>query len=180
MAMTEREQRDFRSYCGSLLDKYGFHFTTTDPTTPIMFVIHKELQECLEANKALVGEVKNAASKINPEIFQFNTHGEARGFQVGRGLKWLIISIPVLVFFVIAAWWYRMANDVHQASFIIDNSANIHELVKRVKKIDDFYVIDFTAAQKDSITPYVEFRRVDTKTVRVYLGKGVNNPNQPK
>lgn len=103
MAMTEREQKDFRSYRGSLLDKYGFSFSPTDPTLPIMYVIHKELDACLDANKGLVEELRNAASKINPQVFEFKAQGEAKGFQVGIGLKWLILCIPILVLCTIGA-----------------------------------------------------------------------------
>src|ERR1044071_4302716 len=171
MAMTEREQRDFRSYCASLLDKYGFKFTTTDPTTPIMYVIHKDLEATIDANRELTSEVKTAASKINPKVFNFNTHGEAKAFQVGIGLKWLIISVPVILLCCIGTWWYSIASDVKQARAIINNAGNIGELIKRVKKIGDFYVIDFAAAQQDSIRPFIEFRRLNARIVRVYLGK---------
>jgi len=175
MGMTEREQKDFRSYFGGINDKYGFHFTTTDPTSPIIYVIHKELEACLDSNKAIVEEVKNASSKINPQVFEFKAQGEAKGFQVGIGLKWLILSIPILVFCTIGVWWYRMAQEVRQAELIIENSNNIRQLSKRIRKIDDVYVIDFTAAQKDSIMPYREYRKLDSKTVRVYLGKDISN-----
>lgn len=180
MAMTEREQRDFRSYCASLLDKYGFKFTTTDPTTPIMYVIHKDLEATIDANKELATEIKAAASKINPTVFNFNTHGEAKAFQVGIGLKWLIISAPVLLLCCIGTWWYSITSDVKQARMIINNSGNIGELAKRVKKIDDFYVIDFVAAQQDSIKPFSEFQRLNTRVVRVYLGKERSESNSFK
>ena len=66
-----------------------------------------------------------------------------------------------------------MANDVDRARTIIGASDNISELLKRTRKNNDgSYFIDFIAAKGDSIQYFVEYERLSSKTVRVYLGRG--------
>jgi hypothetical protein len=45
------------------------------------------------------------------------------------------------------------------------------ELMKRVKKDKQGYYLDFTAAKADSIQHFKEYQELNTKTVRIYVGK---------
>lgn len=172
MAMTEKEQRSIRAYCAFLLDEHGIHFPPEDPVIPALYVIHKEMQLNNTTNKAIASEVKEAAAKIKPTVFNFNNEDAAYQFQVGIAVKYIMIGSLVLLFTVAGIWYWSMANNVDQAKTIIEASENMGGLMKRVSKDKEgFYVIDFTAAKGDSIQRFKEFVQLDAKTVRIVVGK---------
>lgn len=172
MAMTENEQRSIRSYCALLLTEHGIHFSPDDPVIPALYIIHKEMQLNSTNNKAIASEIKEAAAKINPTVFNFNNEDAAYKFQVGIAVKYLLIGFLVLLFTVAGIWYWSMVYNVNHAKAIIETSGNIEELVKRVKKDKDgFYFIDFKVAKGDSIQPLKEFKKLDANTIRVYVAK---------
>jgi hypothetical protein len=169
--MTEKQQRGIRSYCAFLLTEYGIHFSPDDPVIPALYVIHKEMQLNSTSNKAIASEVKEAAAKINPKVFNFNNENAAFKFQVGIAVKYILIGSLVLLFTVTGIWYWSLVSNVEQAKTIIEASGSMGELMKRVKKDEGFYVIDFTAAKGDSIQRFKEFQKLDAKTVRIVIGK---------
>ena len=170
--MTEKEQRSIRAYCAFLLEEHGIDFSPDDPVVPALYVIHKEMQLNNTTNKAIASEVKDAAAKINPTVFQFNNGDAAYRFHVGIAVKYILIGSLVLLFTVAGIWYWSMVNNVNQANIIIEASGNMGGLMKRVKKDDEgFYVIDFTAAKGDSVQRFREFVQLDAKTVRIVVGK---------
>ena len=170
--MTDNEQRDLRSYCAFILKEYGFDIPPSDPVIPALYIIHKEMQLNNESNKAIASQVKEAASKINPTVFHFNTPGAAFKFQLGVAVKWILSGLLVLMLMALAIWYWSMVNNVEQAKTIIQTSANMTELIKRVKKDKEgYYFIEFTSAKGDSIQRFKEYQKLDAKTVRVYVGK---------
>jgi hypothetical protein len=172
MTMTEKQQRDIRSYCAFLLTEYGIHFSPDDPVIPALYVVHKEMQLSNASNKAIASEVKEAAAKINPTVFHFNSGGAAYNFQIGIAVKYLLIGSLVLLFTVAGIWYWSMVNNVDQAKTIIETSRSMGELLKRVKKDEEgFYIIDFTLANGDSIQRFREFQKLNAKTVRIVVGK---------
>jgi hypothetical protein len=172
MAMTEKEKRSIRSYCAFLLTEHGINFSPDDPVIPALYVIHKEMQLNNTNNKVIASELKEAAAKINPTVFNFNNEDAAYKFQVGIAVKYILIGALVLLFTVAGIWYWSMVNNVDQAKTIIEASRSMGELVKRVKKDEEgFYVIDFTMAKGDSIQRFKEFRKLDAKTVRIVIGK---------
>ena len=123
-------------------------------------------------NKAIGAEVRDAAAKINPTVFQFNNGDAAYRFHVGIAVKYILIGSLVLLFTVAGIWYWSMVNKVDEAKTIIEASGNMGELMKRVTKDKEgFYVIDFTAAKGDSIQRFKEFLQLDAKTVRIVVGK---------
>lgn len=172
MAMTEKEQRSIRAYCAFLLDEHGIHFSPDDPVIPALYVIHQEMQLNNTINKAIGAEVRDAAAKINPTVFQFNNGDAAYEFQVGIAVKYTLIGSLALLFTVAGIWYWSMVNEINQAKIIIETSGSMGELMKRIKKDNDgFYVIDFAAAKGDSILPFTEYQKLDARTVRVYVSK---------
>ena len=172
MTMTEKEQRGIRTYCAFLLSEYGIHFSPDDPVIPALYVIHKEMQLSITSNKTIASEVKEAAAKINPTVFHFNNGDAAYKFHVGIAVKYILIGLLVLLFTVAGIWYWSMANNVTQAKTLIEASGSMGALMKRVKKDDEgFYVIDFTLAKRDSIQRFTEFQKLDSKTVRIVVGK---------
>lgn len=170
--MTDKEQKDLRSYCAFILKEYGFDIPPGDPVIPALYVIHKEMQLNNDINKGIALQVKDAASRINPTVFNFNSEDAAFKFQLGIAVKWILWGVLIALFLAIAAWHWSNVNKVEQANNIVQNSGRLGELLKLVKKDDEgFYVIDFTADKGDSIEFLKEYRRIDAKTVRIYLAK---------
>jgi hypothetical protein len=171
MGMTDKEQKDLRSYCAFLLKEYGFDFSADNPVIPALYVIHKEMQLNSDNNKAIASEVKAAAAKINPTVFNFYSAGAAFKFQLGIGAKWILIGALVLGFTVAGIRHWSQVNKVEEVKIIISTSGNMGELIKRVRKDGDgFYYVDFRAAKGDS-TRLFKYQKLDAKTVRVYVGK---------
>ncbi|NOT74944.1 MAG: hypothetical protein HOP08_08440 [Cyclobacteriaceae bacterium] len=172
MAMTDQEQKEVRSYCAFILEKYGFDISPSDPIIPALYIIHKEMQLNNQNNKAIGELIKEASTKISPTVFHFVSPGEAFRFQLGVAVKWIIISIPMLILMWIGVWYRSMIYDLDSARTIVQASDNVGELFKRAK-VDEkgHYFIDFTAARKDSVIHFREFEKLNAKTIRVYLGK---------
>lgn len=172
MAMTDQEHKALRAYCAFLLKEYGFQLSPTDPIIPALYIIHKEMQLNNQNNKALASSVKDASTKMNSKVFHFNTPGEAWKFQLGIALKWISFSALFLVLVWAAIWSWVAANDLDHARVIIHSSEKIPALVKRVgKDKEGYYFIDFTEAQGSSIKSFVEYEKLSSKTIRIYLGK---------
>jgi hypothetical protein len=170
--MTEHEQKNLRAYCAFLLAEYGFQFSPTDPVLPVLYVIHREMLLSNKKNQAIASAIETASSRINPKVYQFNHTGEAWKFQIGIALKWILYTLPVLVLLGITTWYWSIASDINKARAIIDAAGDIGKLMQDVKKDDNgVYFIEFTAAKGDSIRSFKEFHKINTKTVRVYLGK---------
>jgi len=176
MAMTDQEQKELRFYCAFLLKEYGFQFSPTDPVIPALYIIHKEVQLNNQSNIALSSQVKEASSKINPKEFHFHCAGEAWKFQLGIAVKWILIGLTVLLFAALAIWYWSMATDVDRARSIIESSGKMGELLKAVRKDKaGYYFIDLAAAKGDSIQSFIEYRKLNATTVRMYLGKESGN-----
>jgi hypothetical protein len=170
--MTDQEQKELRFYCAFLLKEYGFQFSPTDPVIPALYIIHKEMQLNSQSNKALALQVKEASSKINPKEFHFHCAGEAWKFQLAIAVKWILTGLIVLLFTAVAVWYWSMTKDIDKARTIIESSGEMGELLKAVTKDKaGYYFIDLTAAKGDSIRNFKEYRKLNPKTVRVYLGK---------
>ncbi|HNP07159.1 MAG TPA: hypothetical protein PKN99_06015 [Cyclobacteriaceae bacterium] len=170
--MTDREQKDLRSYCAFLLKEYGFYIPPNDPVIPALYIIHKEMQLNNQNNKTLASRVKEASSRIHPKEFHFHYPGEALKFQLGVALKWILSGLLVLLSTWIGVWYWSMAKDVNKARTILEASGKANELLKVVQKDKaGYYFIDFKVSKGDSIQFFKEFRKLNANTVRVYLGK---------
>jgi hypothetical protein len=91
---------------------------------------------------------------------------------LGIAIKWIICSAPIIFFIWIAVWFWSVNKDIERARRIVAVSNPLSELLKRVELNEQgYYFIDFTAAAKDSIQHFKEFRKLNSKTVRVFLGK---------
>ncbi|MEI9918949.1 MAG: hypothetical protein WDO14_09130 [Bacteroidota bacterium] len=172
MAMTEREQKEYRTYCSSLSSDYGFDISTTNPISPAMYIFHKEMQLCIETNKEIASEIKSAASKIHPEVLHFSSSEAAWSFQLGIIYRWALFGGLTLLLIWIAAWWWSMKVEIDQARIIVKNSGNIDVLAKQVRQDKDgYYFIEFTAPRSDTIKYFTDFQVINAKKVRVFLGK---------
>lgn len=170
--MTDVEQNRLRSYCALLLKEYGFHFSPEDPVIPALYIIHKEMQSNSESNKTLGLQLKEAADRLNPRVFTFHSEAAAFKFQLGIAVKWILVGSLVLLFVIAGLWYWSMANRIVQVNTILQTSGNMRSLMRRVKKDKEgFFFIDFTEAQGDSLRYFEQYERVNSKTVRVCLGR---------
>ena len=169
--MTTQEQKDLRSYCAILLNKYGFHFSPDDPVIPALYIIYMHMKFNSESNEALALQIKEALSKTKAKEFHFHYPGEAWKFQMASVFKWLFSGMLVLALSWFGAWHWSRVNDVEAARAILQHSGNMGKLFQRVQKNDSgTHYIDFTASKGDSVRYLVEYEKLDRKTVRVYVG----------
>jgi len=167
--MTDHEQKELRHYCAFLLKEYGFEFSPIDPVIPALYIIHKEMQLNNQSNSVIAAQIKEASLQINPRVFHFNSPGEAWKFQMGAAVKWLWGVTLALAFILVAAWYWSIVNDVRRAKAILETSGPVGGFLKGVSRDKVGYYVEFTAANGDSIQPFTEFRKLDARTVRVYL-----------
>lgn len=171
IAMTDNEQKVLRAYCALLLKEQGFQFSPDDPVIPALFTIHKEVEVLKQSNSELALLVKDAYSKMNPVTFHFNQRGEAWKFQIGIAFKWVSFGLLLALFASIALWYWAMKNEIGKARMMNETFQITAELNKLVKKKDGYYFIDFKASKRDSTMYFSEFKKLDARTVRVYLGR---------
>jgi hypothetical protein len=169
--MTDHEQKELRAYCAFLLKEYGFQFSTHDPVIPALYTIHKQVEVLRQSNHELAALVKEASSKINPVSFHFNYKGEAWRFQMGIAIRWISFGLLLALFATISVWYWSMKNEIDHVRMMNETFEKSSELNKLVKKQDGLYFIDFTAAKGDSAIYFKEYRKLNARTVRVYLGK---------
>lgn len=170
--MTAREQKDIRSYCALLLKEYGIFISPDDPVIPALYIIYRHTQSTHDNNKLLASQIREALSKSNPREFHFHHPGEAWKFQLAAAFKWAIGGFAILIFISIGSWHWSKANDVKAAKAILQASGNMGILFQRVQKNNKgAFFIDFTAAAGDSIRHFMEYEKVNKKTIRIYLGK---------
>jgi hypothetical protein len=170
--MTEREEKELRNYCAFMLKEYGFDFAPTDPVVPALYVMHREIQVNRKSNDTVSAEIKEAVTKMNSKVFHFNSPGEAWRFQIAGSLKWLFLGLSVNLLLWIALKWWSAKNDLDEAQRIIRSSGRINaHLLNNVKEDrDGFMFLEFTEAKESSIKNFIEYEKVNSKTVRVYLG----------
>jgi hypothetical protein len=125
-----------------------------------------------ESNEVLASQIREASSKIKPKEFHFHYPGEAWKFQMAGLFKWLLSGLVVFAMMWFGAWHWSRANDVGAARAILQSSGIMSNLFHRVQKNDNgTYFIDFTISTGDSVRHFVEYEKLDRKTVRIYLGR---------
>ncbi len=173
--MTDQERKDLRSYCAFLHKEYGFQFSIDNPALPTLCVIHKEMLRSIESNNKMTSVIKDAASKLNPTVFNFYSDNAAFKFQLGVAIKWISSGLLILLFIAVAVWHYSVVQNIDEANNIIQASRYMDELFKGIRKNKEgYFFIDFTAAKGDTIEYLKEFHKLDAKTIRVYIGKEAN------
>ncbi len=174
MAMTDQEQKELRSFCAFLLREFGFQFTPDNPVIPALYIIHKEMQLNNQNNKAIASLVQEASARINPTEFKFYSDGAAWKFQLGITLRWCLVGLVFLMFIVVVTWYRSMGIEVERAKVILSAYGKANELLKRERKDNEgYYYMDFTSAGGNVSQDFKEFKTLNAKTVRVYLGKDV-------
>ncbi|MFM7855551.1 MAG: hypothetical protein ACKO96_27405, partial [Flammeovirgaceae bacterium] len=99
--------------------------------------------------------------------------GEAWKGQGAGALKWLLRGISGKLMLWRAVKWWSRNNDLDEAQRIIQSSGRINShLLNNVKSdTDGFLFLEFTEAKGNAIKNFIEYEKVNSKTVRVYLGQ---------
>ncbi|PZR03353.1 MAG: hypothetical protein DI539_26370 [Flavobacterium psychrophilum] len=172
MAMTDKERLELRIFCSFILKEYGIEFNTHDPVLPSIYVIHKEMQKCIDANKLIANKIDQASARINPKVFHFNHSGEAWKFQMGIAMKWLLSVGLVLVAIALGVWCWSISNDVARARIVSATYDNLSKMATFAKKNKEgSYFIDITETRADSVRHFEEYVRIDKNTIRIFLGR---------
>lgn len=170
--MTERVQRNFNEYVAFLLVEHGIELPVGDPVLPALYVIHKEMQKNNLENQAIASTIQEATRKFNPKQFIFNSAEAANKFQRGITIRWCLIGGLVVLFTWVAAWYWSVHKDVESARAIIQAAGNMGELLRTTRKDKSgVFFIDFTASKGDSTRHFTEYQKINSRTVRVYLGR---------
>jgi hypothetical protein len=170
--MTDHVEKNLRSFCAHLLREHGIQFSPDNPIIPSLYVFHKDMELTIQANKAIASQIHEAASRINPKVFNFNNSGEAWKFQMGIAVKWILIGGLVLLFIWVSVWRWSMSNDVDKAERILKEAEQMHELFGRAKRDKaGVYFMDIIEARQGAIHPFMKYRRLNDSTVRIHLGK---------
>lgn len=169
--MTERLQKNLIDYCARLLMEHEIQIGVNDPVLPALYVIHEEMKKNTQKNQAIADAIRDASKKFNPKQFIFNNGDAAAEFQRGITRRWWIIGVILLLLIWGAALYWSKRNEVVEARTIINAARNLDVLLQAAKmaKSGEFY-IDFTAPKGDSAQRFVEYKKLNSKTVRVYLG----------
>ena len=170
--MTERLQKNLINYCARLLMEHEIQMAVSDPVLPALYVIHEEMKKNNQKNQAIASAILEASKKFNPKQFIFENGEAAAKFQRGITVRWsIIVGLAALLAWG-AAWYWSMSNDVEKARTIIHVSRNMEVFLQAAKKDENgVFFVDLPAAKGDSTQHFVEYRRLNAKTVRVYLGK---------
>lgn len=172
MTMTDKERLELRAYSASLLKEYGIQFSATDPVLPAIYIIHKEMQQCNEANRLIAQRIDEASSRISPKVFHFNHAGEAWKFQMAIALKWILCGGLILAAISTGIWYWSLSHDIDRARIIIRAYDNLSQMAGNAEKNSmGSYFIDLSEARGDSVQHFQEYMRIDKKTIRLFLGR---------
>jgi hypothetical protein len=174
--MTPQEQKDLRTYCALLLEEYGISFSPEDPVIPALYILYRHTKSNHESNQVLASQIQEAILKIKPQEFHFHHPGEAWKFQMAVAFKWALGSLFILALILMGTWHWSRVNDMAAARTILQSSGTLSILFHRVKKNNEgIFFIDFTAGIGDSTRHFIEYEKLDKKTIRVYLGRESDN-----
>jgi hypothetical protein len=172
MVMTDKELKDLRSFSAFMLTEFGFQISPNDPVLPALYVIHKEMQLNNQKNESIASLIQGALSRINPKEFHFHTGEAASKFQRGITFRWGIVGLLLVSIAWASAWFWSMRKELEKAQTIIGVAGNMEELFRAAKRDKDgAFFIEFTASKGDSTRHFTEYRKINAKTVRVYLGR---------
>ncbi len=179
-AMTEKEEREVRAYSAFIFKEYGYQIAPLDPLMPVLYIHHKQMQSNSQLSEASVNRLNDAISKVNPQSFHFNHSGEAWEFQWGITFRWIVAGVLIVIGSYSGVWFYSVYSDVNKAREIINQSTVTSELVKRIE-VDNQgqYFIDFLATDQKLPQALIEYKRINSKTVRIYLPSDAQKNNNP-
>jgi len=171
--MTEREDRELREYSSFLLKQFGFNIPYTDPVMPALFTIHREMTLAKQSNEKMIMSIQEAVCKMNPNVYHFNSPGEAWKFQLANSAKWLFVGLSVIILAWVCSKWWEKKNNLEKAQGIIQMSSSIQAAFLTRMQIDPdgFYYLDFEESKGQSVKSFTEYDRGSNGKVRVYLGR---------
>lgn len=171
--MTPGEQKELRDYSAHLMKSYGFDIPYTDPVMPALFIIHKEMSSAKVGNERLTATITEAVKKLNVESHRIAPPGEAWKSHLAASVKWIALSISMMLIMFILLAIIETDEKVEQAEKILEASPAVSaNFLKNVlKDSEGFYYLEFSEATGSRVKYFVEYDKVGNGKVRVYLGK---------
>jgi|GEM_PF-6310448 len=159
--------------------KYGVRLSENDEMLPIIHFIFdagKSTDSRLSETKRLISKleltVNQSAEMMSPKTYHF-AGGEALKWQIGIGLKILMVIAGVLVISWSAYFYWSSHNDLKNAQQILASAPMIEENLLRSVHIDSrgYHFLEFNRPKKDSLHFLKEYQLMEDGSVRVYLYK---------
>lgn len=169
--MTDKELLHLREYCASLMTKYGFNLSTDNPATPMLYIIHREMEENNKTNKDIARLIRGASENMKAKNYHFNAPGEAWKFQMGIAIKWLIFGGLAIALTFCFVWYVSIQSDLAKAQYILDHEPALTQLLQQGKSDGKNYFMEFRKPLGDGIQFLTEYEQIDSRTVRVYIDK---------
>lgn len=151
---------------------YGIHISENDELLPILHFVFHSVKEVNESRAKQERALSDLISKINRPVYNF-APGEAWQFQLAASFKWLFIGGSIVLLSGISLWWWSSTHEVEKARNIIRSADLVNRaLINKVKKdADGFLFLEFREASGTTIQNFTEYEKINSKTVRVYLGE---------
>ncbi len=159
--------------------RYGVRLSENDEMLPIIHFIFdagKSTDSRLSETKSLLSKlertVTQSAEMISPKTYHFSD-GDALKWQIGIGIKILIVIAGILIVSWSAYFYWSADNDVKYARQIIALNPVIENNLLQNVRVDSrgYYFLEFTRPKEDVINFLTEYELRNDGSVRVYLLK---------
>jgi len=168
--MTDKELIHLRAYCASLMTRYGFDISTDNPATPMLYIIHREMEENNKTNRDIAGRIKSVSENTKVKNYHFNAPGEALKFQLGNAIKWSILGGLLVGAAFSVIWYVSIQSDVAKAKYILEHEPAVSRLLQQGKtNSEGYFFIDFKKSPDQTIQFFTEYEQIDGQTIRVYI-----------
>jgi len=159
--------------------KYGVRLSENDEMLPIIHFIFdagkstdSRLAEAQRVILKLEQTVNQSVEMMSPTTYHFD-RGEALKWQIGIGLKILMVIAGVLVISWSAYFYWSSISDLESAQQILTSAPLIEGNLLRQVHVDGrgYHFLEFNRPKKDSLHFFKEYQLMDDGSVRVYLYK---------
>lgn len=155
--------------------RYGVRLSENDEMLPIIHFIFdagKSTDSRLSETKSLLSKLERTVTQSSRENYYFSD-GDALKWQIGIGIKILIIIAGILMVSWSAYFYWSADNDVNYARQIIASNPVIENNLLQNVRLDSrgYYFLEFNRPKEDVINFLTEYELRNDGSVRVYLLK---------
>lgn len=165
--------------------KYGIRLAENDEMLPIIHFIFdagKSTDARLADAESLLSNlgktVKQSTDRFIPNTYHF-TEGEALKWQIGIGLKVVMIIAAISILLWSAYFWWHSYQDIANAKAIIISAPLLEKKLLNGIQVnkDGYYFLEFSRPPEDasSIKFFTEYELLEDGTVRIYLTHDQSN-----
>ncbi len=159
--------------------KYGVRLSENDEMLPIIHFIFdagKSTDSRLSETKRLIAKLEQtvdlSVEMISPKTYHF-AGGEALKWQIGIGIKILMVIAGLLIVSWSFYFYWRSHNDLKTAQQILASAPMIEKNLLQSVREDGrgYYFLEFNKPKDDGIHFFIEYELMDNGSARVYLNK---------